>query len=284
MGCDKSRPKSGSKCESFSARQSMQGSIRATGVAHVGYGWAETLYPGSEMPHAAAFKNSLKWDPIRWFRLDPYNVGFGQYVKFLFLSNSSLWSNMLLTSVKSYPAHHSASFLSWHRYFIHTYENTIKIECGYPGVLPWVGHTIKVKWLNWSLTFLKFRYWDWSLDWENLAGSPVWSPETGFGGDGLVDGEEGVGEGRCVTDGPFAGHTNLFYGAKNRPHCLSRGFTDGHGHNGSISGDGVHPEQLEDILSQKDFESFFWSLEKGPHDLIPNGVRGDFFSLTAPNG
>ncbi|PWY74371.1 Di-copper centre-containing protein [Aspergillus heteromorphus CBS 117.55] len=158
-------------------------------------------------------------------------------------------------------SHHAAAFLSWHRYFIQVFEDTLREDCGYQGTLV---------------------YWDWSLDWNNLTGAPVWDPETGFGGDGDMAGEITIGEGRCVTDGPFAGHINMFYGPKDHPHCLSRGFTDGEGHYGTIPGESVHPERIEDILSQEDYESFFFALEKGPHDTIPNGVRGDFFSFTAP--
>lgn len=122
------------------------------------------------------------------------------------------------------------------------------------------------------------------MDWENLTASPIWNPETGFGGDGDQTGEAIVGEGRCVVDGPFAGHINLFYGPKDRPHCLSRGFTDGNGHKGFIDGQPLHPDRIQEILDKQDYRSFMFALEKGPHDTIPNGIRGDFFSFTAPYG
>ncbi|PYI34945.1 Di-copper centre-containing protein [Aspergillus indologenus CBS 114.80] len=158
-------------------------------------------------------------------------------------------------------SHHAAAFLSWHRYFIHVFEQTLKQDCDYEGTL---------------------AYWDWSLDWKDLANSSIWDAQTGFGGDGDVAGPITVGEGRCVVDGPFAGHINMFYGPRDRPHCLSRGFTDGEGHYGHIPGEEVHPDRIQEILNQDDYTSFFFALEKGPHDTIPNGIRGDFFSFTAP--
>lgn len=45
------------------------------------------------------------------------------------------------------------------------------------------------------------RYWDWSLDWMNLASSSIWSSTSGFGGDGNPNGPETVGQGRCVMYG-----------------------------------------------------------------------------------
>jgi tyrosinase len=35
-----------------------------------------------------------------------------------------------------YAAHETAAFLTWHRYFIHLYEVTLKERCGYTGPLP----------------------------------------------------------------------------------------------------------------------------------------------------
>ena len=32
-----------------------------------------------------------------------------------------------------------------------------------------------------------------------------------------------------------------------------------------------------------DYEAFYLALENGPHDAIPNSIRGNFIKLTAPN-
>ena len=77
------------------------------------------------------------------------------------------------------------------------------------------------------LTPTIFRYWDWSLDWNNFVDAPVWDNEHGFGGDGDVTGDITVGEGRCVAEGPFAGLEAMFYDDEYHPHCLSRGFLKG---------------------------------------------------------
>jgi len=157
-------------------------------------------------------------------------------------------------------AHGAASFLSWHRYFIHLYEKTLKEDCGYRGHL---------------------AYWDWSLDWENLSKSPVWDNDTGFGGDGDPKGTETVGFGRCVADGPFKDLRPLFYNNDDNPHCLSRGFWDGQ-KEGFLSGSGISPQAIEQIMALPDYESFFLALEHGPHNVIPNSVRGDFFEVHCP--
>ncbi|PMD16629.1 Di-copper centre-containing protein [Hyaloscypha hepaticicola] len=163
------------------------------------------------------------------------------------------------TQVSSFT-HGSASFFPWHRYFIHAYERALREHCHYEGNL---------------------AYWDWTLDWENITRSPVWGPESGFGGDGNKTGEITLGHGRCIVDGPFAGQVALFYGTRYDPHCLSRGFGNGD-KEGEFSGIGVRPEVVENILKQDSYEKFFLDFENGPHSVIPNGVRGDFFSFTAP--
>ena len=68
-------------------------------------------------------------------------------------------------------------------------------------------------------------YWDWSLDWEDLGNSPVFDSEIGFGGDGNKTGENTVGEGRCVIDGPFADLDLPFFNGNDHNHCLLVGLS-----------------------------------------------------------
>lgn len=126
------------------------------------------------------------------------------------------------------------------------------------------------------------RYWDWSLDWEDLTQSPVWDSDTGFGGNGNSSDEESVAFGHCVTDGPFARLIALIWGAEHKPHCLSRGFASPE----IVKRYGlkVKPEALKKLLEEPNFESFNLGLETGPHDAIPGTVRGDFLMFTAPYG
>lgn len=163
-----------------------------------------------------------------------------------------------------YSTHHSATFLPWHRYFLHLYETTLRDNCGYKGGLV---------------------YWDWTLDYLSLESSPVFDPETGFGGDGEVDGEPTVSNtGRCVADGPFAGVVASFYDVKFLPHCLSRGFRDLDGKLGHIDGAGISPTDIEEVLSLTAYEDFVARMESQVHDVIPYGISGDFETFTAPYG
>ena len=107
----------------------------------------------------------------------------------------------------------------------------------------------------------------------------------GFGGNGdpRLPNTDFPANGSCIKDGPFADYEVRYTGWATRPHCLSRGFgqfPDSH----NFSGDAISPAVLQDVLNQDDFDEFVMALERGPHDVIPNGVGGDFFMLTAPNG
>lgn len=121
-----------------------------------------------------------------------------------------------------------------------------------------------------------------------MPSSPVFSTEHGFGGDGAIDGPETVGFGRCVETGPFAGLQALYYDVDQktsyRPHCLSRGFGNGTDSEAGFDGYGVRPEAIEQVLSISEYEDFFLAVENGPHNVIPNGIRGDFYEFTAPYG
>ncbi|KAK3996622.1 tyrosinase [Cladorrhinum sp. PSN332] len=157
----------------------------------------------------------------------------------------------------AHTTHGNASFLSWHRRFIHLYEKHLQQLCGYNGTLP---------------------YWDWTLDWESLSDSPVFSSTLGFGGDGDLRLPVTVGGGRCVTTGPLAGHLRpLLYGNETNPHCLSRGFRYGDKPIEALS-----PDAVGKVLEAEDYKSFLLGIENGAHNAIPNAVRGDFFSFTAP--
>ncbi|GAB1314595.1 Tyrosinase copper-binding domain-containing protein [Madurella fahalii] len=153
--------------------------------------------------------------------------------------------------------HGKVAFLSWHRRFLHVYEQYLQELCGYRGSLP---------------------YWDWTLDWESLAQSPIFSTTTGFGGDGDPSLPETVGGGRCVTSGPLAGPLQpLFYGGTKKPHCLSRGFNFS-----DMPLEALSPDAVEKALQADTYMQFLLDIENGPHNAIPNAVRGDFYSFTAP--
>lgn len=125
------------------------------------------------------------------------------------------------------------------------------------------------------------RYWNWSLDWEDLSKSPVWDNETGFGGSG--SGAESVANGRCVLDGPFAGAQAAYYEGNYHPHCLSRGFLADEviRRVGRLT---VQPAILNRVFEEQDYYDFLLKVEQASHLTIPYIVQGDFSKVTAPNG
>ncbi|KAK4449660.1 tyrosinase-like protein [Podospora aff. communis PSN243] len=111
------------------------------------------------------------------------------------------WVHVRLTN----NVHQTGNFLTWHRYFIHIYEQKLK-ECGYNGNLP---------------------YWEWGFDVNSPKDSPVFDgSDTSLGSDGETidhlplilsfpqpDGSfntltipPGTGGG-CVNRGPFSNLT-----------------------------------------------------------------------------
>ncbi|KAK8093860.1 hypothetical protein PG997_000545 [Apiospora hydei] len=93
--------------------------------------------------------------------------------------------------------HNSATFLTFHRYFLKTYEQRLEDQCGYTGTIP---------------------YWEWGLDCDDIDKSPLWDgSETSLGSNGefiankpnpmsMFGAKAGTGGG-CVKKGPFANYT-----------------------------------------------------------------------------
>ncbi|KAF7919615.1 hypothetical protein EAE99_008467 [Botrytis elliptica] len=162
------------------------------------------------------------------------------------------------TNIGNY-SHNAAAFVAWHRYFLHSYERALREDCHYTGYL---------------------SYWDWSLDWENIAHSPVWDNELGFGGNGNPNSEgiDSRGIGQCVVNGPFALLSVPFISSKHSRHCLSRSFntTD------SSESLKLQPYMLDQLMDTDDYEEFNLGLEDAAHASIPHMIRGDFSMFTAP--
>ncbi|KAK3349069.1 hypothetical protein B0T25DRAFT_457918, partial [Lasiosphaeria hispida] len=160
--------------------------------------------------------------------------------------------------------HRSASFLPWHRYTLFVFEKILKEQCGFTNAIP---------------------YWDWSLDWANLANSSIWDSATGFGGDGDPHGHEVVGEGRCVVDGPFTELRPIVYNHTYTTHCVSRGFNDAKRNTtGQIAGAPYSPESIGAILRKRTYKEFVKEVENQLHNTLHQGVNGDFKAMTAANG
>jgi tyrosinase len=116
---------------------------------------------------------------------------------------------------------------------------------------------------------------------------------TGFGGDGDQSGTETLHGGRCVIDGPFANTTRAWralseghsHDVEYGPHCLSRGFIINNEDRTTL--DMLHglvsPARVAQTLEQPDYAAFFEDFESGSHNAIPQFIRGDFLTFTAPN-
>lgn len=120
------------------------------------------------------------------------------------------------------------------------------------------------------------------MDWEDLAHAPVWSSTHGFGGSGNPNASDEILEGYCVTAGPFANLSVKYIKEDLKPHCLSRGFLPGP--ELRKTGTRYRPAKLDTILQSPDYDAFNLGLEEGPHNAIPNSIRGDFSMFTAPAG
>ncbi|KNZ44056.1 uncharacterized protein VP01_953g4 [Puccinia sorghi] len=166
--------------------------------------------------------------------------------------------------------HWTASFLPWHRHFIHLQEKALN-ECRYNGGLP---------------------RWDWTLDSGNFTSAPVWSSdsETGFGGTGDADtgSPNGLGGG-SVVDGAFA-NLRLRYPDQ---HVLERGFNSPSQFNqrGRTFGSQYYDDTAMSVLhSSQDFLNFRVAIEgtnpssrgvssPGPHGTIHTIIGGVSFRL-----
>ncbi|OLN83361.1 Tyrosinase 2 [Colletotrichum chlorophyti] len=108
--------------------------------------------------------------------------------------------------------HMTASFFAWHRYYLVTFEQKLRTQCGYKGALP---------------------YWEWGLDVDDPAASPLFDGSaTSLGSDGAAIPHDGLRlrqsfsqnlivlppgtGGGCIKTGPFANMT-VHIGPANLP-------------------------------------------------------------------
>ncbi|TFK21692.1 Di-copper centre-containing protein [Coprinopsis marcescibilis] len=117
--------------------------------------------------------------------------------------------------------HSVGHFLPWHRHLNNLYHGALRNECGYTG---------------------PFTFWDWSRDADStlpLKNSPIFDPNTGFGGDGVPGtyklppdpkGESFTNVGNykgCIGDGPFKGvMVHRGPGKLITTHCIVRGIDE----------------------------------------------------------
>ncbi|SPO07230.1 uncharacterized protein DNG_09924 [Cephalotrichum gorgonifer] len=136
--------------------------------------------------------------------------------------------------------HGVGAFLPFHRLHMHAHELLLKTECGYGGTQP---------------------YWDVTHDVGNLAGSAILNPDTGFGGDG-------VGEDRCIQDGPFASFINsLGPGYSITDHCITRRLNETYHAMGG-------QEYINACYRRSDFDTAEPCLEGAPHIAGHSAIGG----------
>jgi tyrosinase len=123
------------------------------------------------------------------------------------------------------------------------------------------------------------------LDWEDLSHSSIWNVIDGFGGDGDINGNITVAQGRCITEGPFAGTQLQYFDRETHPHCLSRGFINFDTKElGSLSGYYFRPEAMGTLSRAPDYDTFRAAVETTSHNAMHWGIRGDFGQYSAANG
>ncbi len=174
----------------------------------------------------------------------------------------SRYDDLVYTHIQqTFSIHYTGHFLAWHRYYTATYERMLRDECGYEGGQP---------------------YWDWSLDTpaDKWASSPVFDPDSGFGGNGdFIPGDPsnpfevpGRTGGGCVRDGPFAGIPDLVHlgpaaSVTYNPQCLKRDLSP------YFAGRYLAMNQTQLTLAAPDFGWFDKVVEGGP-SFDASGVHG----------
>ncbi|ORX91456.1 Di-copper centre-containing protein [Basidiobolus meristosporus CBS 931.73] len=161
------------------------------------------------------------------------------------LKQSGVYDRLVNVHLTYVPhAHSTAPFFTWHRAFIHQFENALRA-------------------VNPSLTL---PYWDWTIEAGSPENSEIWR---WFGGNG-----NGVGD-SCLTEGPFGGWEARFP----RRHCLSRRWDGGR----TIPSFWSRQSVNNIIRRSRNYNELREYIEPGPHATVHFGVGGDFRVMSSPN-
>jgi len=144
--------------------------------------------------------------------------------------------------------HNNAKFLLWHRYYLWTFEDIMRSECGFSGPLPWFDESRYAGKFSQSSIF--------SSSW--LGGIAV--------------------GGNCVTNGQFAGLTlHVGPGPGNGDHCLSR--------NGDASETALTGSSMVSACNAKtDYADMAGCAEISAHAHGHNGIGGPMRDVYASPG
>ncbi|KAI0858486.1 hypothetical protein F4860DRAFT_302815 [Xylaria cubensis] len=156
-----------------------------------------------------------------------------------FPPSTSRWEDFArLHQMYTPNVHQNQKFLPWHRYFIWSFEQVLREECGFNRAFFWFDETKHAGAFSASDAF--------SAPYLGTLGSTS----------------------HCVTDGAFAGLTvNIGPGSGNSPHCLSR-------QGNSADTAQCSTAYQNSCLSNSDYANFEKCFEYGPHGYGHNGVGG----------
>lgn len=144
--------------------------------------------------------------------------------------------------------HESAKFLVWHRYFLWTFEDIMRSECGYTAPLPWFDETRYAG-----------RFRDSSIFSDQWLGGIAAS---GF----------------CITNGQFANLAlNVGPGQSNQAHCLARNDNPEWTAN-------CNQGYVDYCNGMGDFASMASCSETGPHAWGHNGIGSVMLDVWASPG
>ncbi|KAI0401085.1 hypothetical protein F4802DRAFT_442346 [Xylaria palmicola] len=156
-----------------------------------------------------------------------------------FTASKSRWEDFArLHQMYTPNVHQNQKFLPWHRYFIWSFEQVLRAECGFDRAFFWFDETKHA---------------------GAFAQSDVFSSQ--YLGSLTTTSQ-------CVTNGVFAGLTvNVGPGTANQPHCLSRQYNAADTAQCSTA-------YLNSCLSNARYQDFEKCFEYGPHGYGHNGVGG----------
>uniref|UniRef100_L2G955 Tyrosinase central domain-containing protein n=1 Tax=Colletotrichum fructicola (strain Nara gc5) TaxID=1213859 RepID=L2G955_COLFN len=147
--------------------------------------------------------------------------------------------------------HMSATFLLWHRYYIHTYEEKLSTECGYTGTLP---------------------YWEWSLDGDDPASSPIFDGSaTSMGSDGAYVAHDGLVLNSTEQAMPNLGSVvsnNSDTPTADNPRCLKRDL------NGAVLRTWASFRNVTDLITDNDNIEWFQGIAQGQTNYSGLGQLG----------
>ncbi|KAK9773473.1 hypothetical protein SCAR479_09805 [Seiridium cardinale] len=148
--------------------------------------------------------------------------------------------------------HNNAKFLIWHRYYLWSFEQVLRTECGFDRAMVW---------------------WDETLDAGKFAQSDMFTNNLYFGS---LPNADANGNAVCISDGEFAGLiSNIGPGeSTTTPHCLSRAVDESD--TAQCSTDYIN--YCNERTSYADYES---CLEYGPHGYGHNGIGGTMSDVWA---